>query len=389
MLSIDQLLTPLTREQVKAKLYELAASLGLPTTAWFSGAPTRTLITILSEIYGGFIAPLITTIAKSGFLDEAESGWLTLLAASVYDVDRKVATFATGEVTLDNAGGGIYTFDVSEALFKNSSTDEAYTNTESFTLGSLVTGLAVAVRAVNIGSVGNATAGQIDSIITTMPDVTVTNAGDLVGQDAESDAELRQRCRDKLGALSPDGPAAAFRYVAVTPELNGGANVNRVKVMPSEGTNTIDVILASPDGVPTGPDVALVQAGFDTWATPDTIVVTAVAATEQVWTVETNVTVDAAAGLTNAEWQEVIKAALVAWIRAFPIGGIELTPGVGVIPYRSAIGVIERARQGDNDPYSVLHASLTSEANVSVAAVNVVTLDEGDVTVNVTQVSLV
>src|SRR5678816_212504 len=311
LLTIDELLTPLTRDQVKAKLYELAAALGLPTTAWFSGAPTRTLIAILAEVYGAFIAPLIVTITKSGFLDDSEGGWLTLLASTVYGVTRRDGTFAAGTVTLDNAGGGVYTFEIGECVFRNSTTDATYVNTEAFTLNALETGLDVDVRSQLIGSSGSAIAAQIDTLVTTMPDVSVTNAADIVGIDEETDAELRARCRDKLGALSPEGPAAAYRYVALTPELNGGANINRVKVLPATGNGTVVVKLAAPDGAPTGSDVTLVQEAFDTWATPDSVLVTAEAATEQAWALTVNAKVDTAAGLTTAEWQDLIKAALL------------------------------------------------------------------------------
>lgn len=387
MLSIDQLLTPLTAAQFKTKLYDLAAALGLPTTSWFAGAPTRTLIAITAEIYGAFVAPLIVTITKSGFLDDAEGGWLTLLASTVYGVTRRDATFAAGEVTLDNAGGGVYSFEIGECVFKNSTTDATYVNTEAFTLGALEVGKVVAIRAQDIGSAGNAAATEIDTLVTALDSVTVSNANDLAGVDEESDPDLRQRCRDKLGALSPDGPAAAYRYVALTPELNGGASVTRAKVLPATGDYTVTVVVADATGAPTAPDVALVQAGIDEWATPDNTVATVAACTETPFTADTTIYVNAAAGLTDAEWQALVKEQVVAWVRALPIGGIELTPGTGIIPWRSLVGIIERTRQSTSEPYWVLHATLTSEADFPLADDAVATIDLADVTVTVNQVT--
>lgn len=388
MLSVDQLLTPLTEAQVKTKLYDLAAALGLPTTSWFAGAPTRTLIAILSAIYGAFLAPLIVTITKSGFLDDAEGGWLTLLASSVYGVTRRDATFAAGSVTLDNAGGGVYPFEIGECVFKNSTTDATYINTEAFTLGALEVGKVVAVRAQDIGSAGNAAATEIDALVTTLEGVTVSNADDLAGVDEESDPDLRQRCRDKLGALSPDGPAAAYRYVALTPELNGGASVTRAKVLPATGDYTVTVALADATGAASAPDIALVQAGLDEWATPDNTVATAQACAETPFTVTMQVHVNAAAGLTDGEWQDLIAAEVVAWVRALPIGGIELIPGVGAIPWRTLVGLVERIRPTATSPYWVLHATLNSEADFALNDDAVATIDLVDVTVTITQVTV-
>lgn len=386
MLTVDQLFIPLTEAQVKAKLYELAAALGLPTTSWVSGAPTRVIIAVLAKLYGFFLAPLLVVVAKSGFLDDAEEGWLTLLASLVYGVTRRAATFATGEVTLVNGGGGVYSFEANECVLQNSATGATYVAAEAFDLlaGQTIT---VSVRAEAKGSASNAEIGAIDTIVTTMLEVTVLNADEVIGIDEETDPELRDRCRARLGALSPNGPADAYRYVALTPELNGGANVNRALVLDAVGDNTVEVIVAAPDGAPSPADVALVQTAEDTYATPDTVDCIVSGATELALSYSLTAHVSTGAGLTDDQWEETIASELVAWVRTLPIGGIRLAPpAAGAVPWRTVEGVVERIQLSEDGPFFVVHCQLSSETDTPLALSEVATLDAGDVTVAVVQV---
>ncbi len=388
MLSVSQLITPLTKEQVKAKLYELAAALGLPTTAWVSGAPTRVLIAILAEIFGAFMAPLVVLLAKSGFLDDAEGSWLTLLAALVYGVDRREATHASGTLTVTNAGGGVYPFEIREAVFRNTTTLATYINTEAFTLNG-PGAVDVAIECEQLGRAGNAGIGEVDGLVLVLPSVTVSNAAEVVGVDAELDEELRDRARAKLAAVSPNGAKDAYRYVALSPEFNGGANITRAYTIGATGNSTVTVVLAGPDGAPTAPDVALAEEAFDDTVEPDTVTATALAAVELPLDYEIDLIVDSAAGLTDAEWQALVQTTLVAWVRTLPINGIRLAspPALGVVPWRAVVGVVERIQLTEGGVYYVKEAQLADETDTTVPFANVAVLSTVDVTVNVSQVA--
>lgn len=110
MLPIDQLIKPLSKDEVKDSIYRLMAATGLPVTSWPEGGVARTIVAIVAAIFAGF-TDVIAVAIRAGFLDLAEGIWLTLLARYVYGVDRIEATFAAGEVTLNNTGGGVYSFD--------------------------------------------------------------------------------------------------------------------------------------------------------------------------------------------------------------------------------------------------------------------------------------
>lgn len=69
------------------------------------------------------------------------------------------------------------------------------------------------------GQSGTSVSGDINNTITKNNGVVVTNPGGLVGQPWESNTKLAARCRLKLGALSPNGPRAAYQYFALSTNL--------------------------------------------------------------------------------------------------------------------------------------------------------------------------
>lgn len=377
-LAIDDLLTAATPAEVLATLYELLEDLDLPTTTWESGDPLRTVLAVLAQVLGGY-STLQVVMVKSGFLDEAEQGWLTLIAREVYGVERIEATSASTDVTLTNAGGGVYSFDPGELVVKNSTTGATYVNTAIVSLGASTTLTGVNVQAQDVGSAGNAAIGQIDTLVTQLTDVTVTNPDQAAGTDEETDPALRDRCRLRLGALSPNGPARAYEYVALTPELNGGVAVTRVRVLPPPGDGTVTIVIAGAAGTISGGDVALVQAGIDEWATPSSVDATVQSATGIALSPTVDIYVDTAAGMSDPEWTTAVENALLAWVPTLPIGGVDLGAG-GIVSYRAMIGVLENINQ------YVLEARVTPASDTPLDANEVATLDQGDITVVVHQI---
>jgi len=205
IISVDDLLTPLTRADVEGSIYSVAARLGLSTSTWKPGAVVRTMVTATSVVLAA-LSRVQVDIAKSGFVDLAEVGWLTLLARYVYGVERITETFATGTVQLNNDGGGVYALDPFDLVVANSATGKAYRNTEAVALGAGQVGLDVSVIAAEAGAASSATPGQLSVLTTALPGVTVDNAVGLTGLDNERDSALRARCKERLGALSPMGP---------------------------------------------------------------------------------------------------------------------------------------------------------------------------------------
>lgn len=336
--TLEELVTPMTVEEAKTAIYDALATRGVTTTGWKPGAVVRTIIAALAIILAAF-SELQAAIARSGFLDLAEGAWLTLLARYVYGVERDTGAFASGEVTLTNSTGNIYSGDPGDLIFLNSTTGKTYRNTAAYSLGSLGT-ITVAVEAIELGIASNANAGQIDDLVTTLNGVTVANASALVGADEETDALLRLRCRLSLGALSPNGPRDAYEYFARSAKNTDGTStgVTRCKVVP-DGYGNVTVYVATASGEVTGdpddPDTALgaVNDAIQDSVVPDGVTAIiesatalAVPVTYELWLRDTT-------GLTEAQVTALVSAALTSTLSEAPIGGerIDLEDSAGYV----------------------------------------------------------
>lgn len=372
-LPVDELTKPLTVKQAKATLYTLLAKAGVSTTSWASGAVLRTLVWIVAVVLAAFTA-VLAVIVKGLFLDSATGRWLTLLALYVYGVTRRGVTFATGEITFNNAKGGEYPFAVNECLVLCPSTGKTYWNTEAFTIAPLQTGLKVQFEAREGGSASTATSNTITELVSPLIGVTVTNAEAFVGTDEESDEELRRDCRAALGALSPFGASDAYRFFAkyvpgAVPgdpfkallDADGNAiGINRVNVITPNFTGLVKVIVATPSGdVPgdvltEGTPLYIVDRNLKKYATPATVTEQTFNADEVNFIVIYSVLADAASGLTSTQVKAKIAAALTAYFAEFPIGGVTSNGTDYYAFLSSVIGVIWKA-----DP-SIFDVKLTS-----------------------------
>ncbi len=152
-----------------ATAIDAGATIGLSTTTWQPGDPTRTLLAILAVIDAQQDG-LVSLMAQGGFLDWAATGtvtyettagvtvtqyvtpdpsilsqnptgapgWLDVLAYEVYNVEREQATYASGSLYLVNESGSTYnyatgTFHVANAL-TTASPPPTYANTTAIAL---------------------------------------------------------------------------------------------------------------------------------------------------------------------------------------------------------------------------------------------------------------
>lgn len=379
-LGLVQLLLQESKAQIYASALELAEFLGIDTTSWQPGDPTRSLFHVLSEVLEN-LEVILASFAASGFLDFAEEDWLTLLAEQVFDESRIEATYATTTVTLTNTGGGLYPIGVGDLTFKNTATKKTYRNTDAGTLNpGPGTTLDLAVTADEAGSDSNSAATEIDALVTSLQGVTVSNATAAVGVDAESDASLRERCRDKLGSLSPNGPSRAYDYVARSTELTGVSTVTRTRADADSNTGEVTIYLASATGAVSGSDVSDVEEAILEWATPLCITPTVVSATPVVVAVTYSLWLYEAVGEETADIEDAIEAALENMFATRPIGG-DVIAAPGYL-YQSLIESTIREVYPDH----AFRVTLSAPASdVSLAISEVATL--GAVTPTITKVS--
>jgi hypothetical protein len=263
---LSLLTTPSTPEEELAELLALAAAVQLPTTSWVEGDVTLTLLETVAQRLS-MLSQVIAPMAAGGFLDYARGsgvvgikGWLDILAKQVFGEDRIDATFASTNVTLTNTlgpGGNTYTIAANDLTVEDSLTGKTYKNSEpAVGTVTLAPGGNVSLMFVadEIGPASSAGPGEIDTLVSTLLGVTVSNATSAVGLDEESDDALKNRCRLKVPAISRTAasPAGKYAYVAITPSENNGANVNRAIVVAESATGNVTVVLAGPSGAVDG-----------------------------------------------------------------------------------------------------------------------------------------
>ncbi len=336
MSAVDELTTPLTREEIEAAIYAAIEAYGVSTSGWKPGAVTRTVIAAVSIALAS-LSTLQAQLARLGFLRLSHGTWLEAVARNVYGVEKIHGTFATGPVTLSNAGGGVFTVDVGDLVVIDSGTGKAYRNIEAFSLNAFETGKQVTVRAIERGTASNALAGGIDAIQTTMLGVTVTNEAALVGQDEESDAQLIQRCLGKIAALSPNGPKDAYRFVAFDAKTDDGtpAGVTRATTS-ADGLGGVDMVVATASGTLDGAlgdtttPLGAVEAAVHQLAEP--LAITARVASATPLLIPFQYTVHMRSGSrTPNEVRDAINAAAALRVGIQPIGGSRIAPGPGYV----------------------------------------------------------
>jgi phage-related baseplate assembly protein len=367
-MSLDTLTRPLTREEVEAAIYAALAARGVSTTGWKPGAVVRAIITGVSVVVAS-ASRLQAAIARGGFLELADGEWLTIVARYVYDVERDQGSFATGSVTLTNAGGGIFAGDPGDLVVR-STEGKLYRSTESFSLAPTST-TTVTVRAVELGADSTAAPSTLTALETPLLGVSVTNPTALVGTDEETDEQLRLRCRERTGILSPNGPRDAYTFVARSTRRADGTSigVTRVLAVP-DGTGTIDVYVARADGTVTGTasdpatDLGAIADAIHRQAEPLGVTPVVQSATALPIAVTYTLWVRDTSGLTTEQIVNRVQARLINFMASQPIGGEVITAPNGFV----FLDAIETVIGATMEPWLVDVQVTLPTANVSVGA---------------------
>lgn len=329
MITLTDLITPMAQAEASASLYDVLATLGVPTASWKPGGVLRTIIAVVAVVLAA-VTTAVSLLARAAFRSTAFGSWLTLLAREVYGCERIGATYATTTVTFTNAGGGIYTYAAGALIVASSKSKKQYRNDVACTIAALTT-TDVEMTAVEAGTGSIAQATEIDTIVSTMVGVTCSNASAALASDEETDTQLRARCDARLDSLSPNGPAGAYLYVAMTAvsSLTGASlGVTRVTTSVDSATSTVSVYVATASGAVTGTvgsaGTALddVNNAIQTQCVPLGVTANVYSAIEHELDPEYTIWVSSSAGYTtDKDVTNLVDAALAAYCATIPIGG--------------------------------------------------------------------
>lgn len=273
MISISSLFSVSTLSEIYALCLRVARSKALDTTSWRTGDPEPSYFYALSTLLSSW-ETIISGFIQSGFISTSERDWKTLHAYEVYNVTRDEATYATPTVTIDNTGGGEYPIAAGDFRVLCSATKVTFTSTADFSIGPLETGVEVPLIADVAGAEGTVSADEIDEIVTTYDGLEIVSSTAAIGYDEQGDDELEEECADSLGALSPNGPADAFAYVAKKSEITGTSEVTRAKAVADSGTGEVLVYVSGSAGVVSEAAKTLVQTAIDLLCEPLTTTAT-------------------------------------------------------------------------------------------------------------------
>lgn len=376
--TLEELQREETADNLLSALLGVAADVGLRVSSWATGAVTRTILAIVANNLESLSAVQVILV-NSGFLDFATSTWLTALADQVYDVQRTPAEAAAGTLTLTNSTDADITIDANGLHAANSTSGKTYTSTNASPVVVPANGEnTIDVLADELGTASDSSPGEIDTIVNTILGLTCTNDDPVLGSDEMSDADLRALCRSSLGAVSPNGPAEAYDYVAKTTE-GLTLSINRTRVVPDPDTGEVLLYLANRNGAPSGGDVSAVETNILSLATPLAVTPVVAAASElSDNSVEYTAYVEDSP-LSDAEIKAAIAASLEAMVSNLPIGGYT----IGAMGAREIdVGMFETAIF--NALPEIKGVSLTTpSANIAMAIDDVVTL--GTITGTITR----
>lgn len=282
LINISALLQSDTAAKWKSFGLQIAQALGLVVTSWRTGDPTLATFDFVAEALENRDARSVE-LAKARWLSQAEGEWLTILAEEGFGVVREQATYATPTITLHNGGGAFYPIAPGDLTFKDTITNKTFHNTTGDTEagGPLSAGTTrtYELTADEAGSGSTVGTNDIDFIVTPRNGVTITGSTAAVGLDQQSDDSLKVQCLASLGALSPDGPADAYEFVARSPKLTGVSDVARARAVGDSSNGFVTLYIAGAAGPVAGASLTAVQAAILRWATPLCMTPTTVDAT--------------------------------------------------------------------------------------------------------------
>lgn len=334
MTTLSDLISKVQASEFVTSVKSVATSLGLIPDDWVELDPEDAMANAFGQTAATWWNTYVYFAIRGGLLDYAEKKWLELLAKNVFNVDKIKASFATGTWTGTNAtASNIGPFNAGDLLFYDLDTNKTYRNTNASPV-TFIPGVnpAIPIAADEIGSGSNAAPSRV-VLLTTVLGLSGSNAAAVSGFDDESDESLRARCRLKFASLSPNGAKAAYQYVALTPSLNGGIAVNRVKVSNGSINGTVRVVLAKASGPLDSGEVTTVDAKLQALVVPTGATLTtansvahSIAVTWQAWC-------PASANVDPTAARDAANAALAKAFESFPIDGFSTSgvPGTGKV----------------------------------------------------------
>lgn len=371
MLSLAQLVTPVTEDEALETALGILTDLGFNATTWQTGAAQLTVLRLICRLYSRWTTTL-TAITNGGFTTLASTNFLRLLALHFYDIEYIQAQPTIGQITLtSSAAAPVYTFAAGDIIIADVESGEegnSFTNTEGGTLNP-GSSLSLEFQADVAGTDGNLAPDADLFLWTSFVGVTATNPALIPdsntwittpGTADESDARLLDRCIAKWARLTYGNTEGAYRGWA----LEALPALERVTVARAAGDGTVTIIGATTLGALTGDQITEIEDyingvtdGIGRRPINDIVeVVSATVVTTPAITVTAYVLSD---NFDTAP--DAIETALLDYFGSIPIGGTKLVTDTGYV-------LLSRIMEACQAQDGVKAITLSISANIELAA---------------------
>jgi hypothetical protein len=250
--SLTDLLTIPTKEQVLDKFVGLLRLAGFPTASWQTTSFMRHTVETESDLFVD-ISTLIQKVAKGGLIKLAgdiDDSWVDLCAENVFAEARKAAIFTQGKATLTDAeSSGPHPIAAGAFWIANEDQTLRFVNTTADTIP-LGGSVELTFQAESAGTDWNVGVDELTEILTPLPGVTASNIAQDTGTwitqqgaDAESNSALATRCLDKWATLGAGANDEAYRYRVTSVS----SEITRARIY-SPGAGSVRIIIAGDVG---------------------------------------------------------------------------------------------------------------------------------------------
>ena len=388
MLTLDQLITPVTEDEALETSLTVLGQLGFQATSWQDGAWQLTLIRLFCKTWATF-SETIAQIAAGGFTTLAERTWLVLLARYAYNIEALEPQSAIGQILLtSSAGAPVHTWvagDIIVADAASGSTDaRSFTCTEGGTLGPS-SSISIEFQADIPGTDSNIAPDTELFLWTPLVGVTATCPA-LVpdsntwittpGEDEETAARLAARCMGRWDRLTYGNTDGAYRAWA----LEALPALTRVSINRALGDGTVTLVGATAlgalsagqcttiedylngvtDGVGRRPINDVVGVDPAVTVTTPALDITAYVLPSAMGNDDS--TSDAAAD---------IETALLAYFGSIPIGGTILTGTQGRVLFSKIVGITQEQDGVKSALFSISSDILLNQDEIYVPTITV------------------
>lgn len=327
-------------------LVEELNTAGYQGTAWqpFSMGPT--LVKIGAVIWN-YVSTVAVALKNAPFNQTATGTALSNLSYSHYKNTREPATAATRLITLEcEADEGPHTLDVGEVVVS-----DADGITFRLVEGNSVTFPVVLAsggtqqllfEAEEAGVVGNVPDGDVDTIVTTLAGVTITDDElDTEGVDEEADERLQERNATKWATRNP---LELIDDHVVNLALSASPSIAQARVHSENprGAGTFDVYISGTVQTSSQDDVDAAQELIEGQVFGNDETVQVYAAEELELDLSGTVYYVSTVGATTA--RAAVESALEDYLLTIPLGGFDLEPALSqAVPREDIEEVIKTA----------------------------------------------